>query len=176
MAMNKNVKVVFTALMAAMTCVATMIIQIPSPVNGYVHLGDGFVLLSGIILGPIYGGFAAGIGSMFADLLSGYAVYAGATLVIKALSALAAGLVYHYLKHKVSKVFVLPVILAGVSGGIIVTVFYFLFEAYLLGQGYGAIANVPGNIVQNIAGIITSTALLPVLSKIPYLKNSNFNF
>ena len=40
-------KLVLSALMAALVYVATSIIQIPSPVNGYVNLGDCFVLLSG---------------------------------------------------------------------------------------------------------------------------------
>ena len=48
-------KLVLSALMAALVYVATSIIQIPSPVNGYVNLGDCFVLLSGWLLGPWYG-------------------------------------------------------------------------------------------------------------------------
>ena len=44
-------KLVLSALMAALVYVATSIIQIPSPVNGYVNLGDCFVLLSGWLLG-----------------------------------------------------------------------------------------------------------------------------
>ena len=35
---SKIKKMVLTALLAALTCVATMIIQIPSPMNGYVNL------------------------------------------------------------------------------------------------------------------------------------------
>lgn len=54
-------KLVLSALMAALVYVATSIIQIPSPVNGYVNLGDCFVLLSGWLLGPWYGAAAAGI-------------------------------------------------------------------------------------------------------------------
>ena len=64
---------VFAALLAALVCVATMVIQIPSPANGYVNLGDCFVLLSGWLLGPLHGAAAAGIGSMMADLFLGYA-------------------------------------------------------------------------------------------------------
>ena len=60
---QKTLKLVLSALMAALVYVATSIIQIPSPVNGYVNLGDCFVLLSGWLLGPWYGGAAAGIGS-----------------------------------------------------------------------------------------------------------------
>ena len=41
---NQNIKKLVTAaLLAAMTCVATMIIKIPTPTFGYIHPGDGFV-------------------------------------------------------------------------------------------------------------------------------------
>ena len=33
-------KLVVSALMAALVCVATMVVRIPTPTNGYVNLGD----------------------------------------------------------------------------------------------------------------------------------------
>ena len=90
-------KLVLSALMAALVYVATSIIQIPSPVNGYVNLGDCFVLLSGWLLGPWYGAAAAGIGSMLVDLLSGYGHYVPGTLIIKGLDALVAALIFRAL-------------------------------------------------------------------------------
>ncbi len=50
--MKNTKKMVTAALLAAFTCIATMIIKIPTPTFGYIHLGDGLVLLCGIILGP----------------------------------------------------------------------------------------------------------------------------
>ena len=49
--MKNTKKMVTAALLAAFTCIATMIIKIPTPTFGYIHLGDGLVLLCGIILG-----------------------------------------------------------------------------------------------------------------------------
>ena len=70
---GKNIrKLVLAALLAALTAVATMIIRIPTPTQGYIHLGDGMVLICGILLGPGLGALAAGIGSMMADLIGGY--------------------------------------------------------------------------------------------------------
>lgn len=55
-------KLVMAALFAALCCVATMSIKIPVPAtNGYIHPGDAMVILSGIFLGPVIGGLAAGI-------------------------------------------------------------------------------------------------------------------
>ena len=54
-------KLVLAALFAALTTVMTMVIRIPSPMSGYVNLGDCAVLLSAWILGPGLGCAAAGI-------------------------------------------------------------------------------------------------------------------
>ena len=68
-------KIVFAALFAALTCVATMAIRVPSP-TGYANLGDCFVLCSGWVLGPVWGTISAGVGSMFADIfVLGYVFY-----------------------------------------------------------------------------------------------------
>ena len=64
--------IVTTALMAALACVATMVIRVPSPTGGYMNLGDTVVLLGAFLLGPWYGALAGGIGSALADVLSGY--------------------------------------------------------------------------------------------------------
>ena len=58
---------VMTALFAALACVATMSIRIPTPgTGGYIHPGDAIVILSGVILGPVWGQIcSAGILSMY---------------------------------------------------------------------------------------------------------------
>ena len=66
---------IIAALFAALTCIGTMIIKIPTPTNGYIHPGDGFVLLSGLLLGPVWGALAAGFGSALSDLIGGYFIY-----------------------------------------------------------------------------------------------------
>ena len=78
------------ALFASLVCVATMIVKIPSPMKGYLNLGDCVVLLCGWLLSPLYGFLAAGLGSALADLFSGYIIYAPATFIIKGGMALIA--------------------------------------------------------------------------------------
>jgi len=151
------------SLLAALTCFSTYIIRIPSP-TGYIHPGDSFVILSGIILGPLYGALSAGIGSMLADLLAGYPQYAAVSLIIKALTAVICSLIYRRLKRRI-----VSVITAGIFGGIIVTLGYFCAEYFMYGLG-GALSGVPLNIVQNLFGIILSSMLFPLLCKIPQIK------
>ena len=81
-------KIILAALFAALACVATMSIRIPTiGTGGYIHPGDAIVILCGVILGPVWGFLAAGIGSCMADLLGGYFVYVPITLIIKGLVA-----------------------------------------------------------------------------------------
>lgn len=168
----KILKLVTASLLAALTCIATMVIQIPTPVTGgYIHLGDGLVILSGILLGPVYGALAGGIGSMLADLLTGYMAYVPITLTLKACAAFAAGAVYRGLSKKAVRSHWLPVITGGSCAAILVTLGYFAAEATLLGYGFAAAASIPHNLVQGIFGIVISTVLLEALSRVPFIRS-----
>ena len=48
---NTIKKLVFAALFAALSCAATMVIRIPTPIGGYIHAGDAVVLLSAFLRG-----------------------------------------------------------------------------------------------------------------------------
>lgn len=149
-------KLVLAAVLTALTCVGTMVIKIPT-LHGYLHPGDGFVLLSGFLLGPMPGAAAAGLGSGLADLFAGYTIYAPGTLVIKGVTALVTALIYHKRKS-------LPfALLGGVVGELIMAAGYFLYESAVFGDG--AAAAIPGNLVQGAAGIVISLILLPLLKK-----------
>ena len=166
---NKTFKLVLAALFAALTTVATMFIQIPT-LKGYIHLGDCFVILSGILLGPFYGACAAGIGSMLADVISGYLIFAPATLVIKALAAAFCAIVWKKLSG-FSKSSILKVALSACCAAITVVAGYFVFEIFY--EGFpAAVGEILPNLVQVISGIIISSLLYPALMKIPALSNN----
>lgn len=157
-------KLVYCALLAALTCVATLVIQIPAPVSGYVNLGDCVVLLSAFFLGPWYGAAAAGIGSMLADLLSGFAMYAPATLIIKALMAVAAALLYRALPIKHG---LIRTAIGGAVAEIIMIAGYLLYGGLLMDSFAASLAGVPGNAVQGCVGLILGVLLTAVLKKTP---------
>ena len=82
--MNKTHKLVTYSLLIALVCVGTMFIKIHVPAtNGYVNIGDAFIIISSLMFGPVAGMIAGGIGSAMADLLSGYAHFAVFTLIVK---------------------------------------------------------------------------------------------
>lgn len=168
----KNLKrLVIMALMAALTTIATMAIQIPTPLSGYIHLGDSIVLLSGIILGPVGGAVAAGIGSMMADILTGYFIYAPATLIIKSLAAFVIGLTYRKMTtgKTLSGNHTFYITVSGFLGAIVVVLGYFIYEIFLYGVAASA-ANMVFNVFQGVASILVAILLLPILFKIPDVK------
>lgn len=158
-------KLVMSALLAALVFVATMVIRIPSPTGGYVNLGDCFVLLSGWLLGPWYGAAAAGIGAMLTDLLAGYTYYAPATLVIKALDAMVAALIWRSMGRKRG-----GLIVSGIVGELIMTAGYFAFTALLLGKGLGAALSIPGDLIQGATGIVLGIVLMKLFERTKVLE------
>jgi len=158
--MERPVKrLVSTALFMALCCVATIVIQIPSPTQGYVNLGDCMVLLGAWLLGPWYGMAAGGVGSAMADVLLSYAHYAPGTLVIKGLMGLVAGLLAWRGGSRRSR------LVGGLLAEVIMVCGYFGFSCLILGKGLAAAASIPGNIFQGIVGLTAATALYEALDR-----------
>lgn len=163
--------IILSALLAALTAGATLVIRIPTPTLGYIHPGDGLVLLCGILLGPGPGAVAAGIGSMLADLLGGFPAWAPGTLVIKALTALVSGALYRLCLKRAGMSAPLRVILCGVPAEALMVAGYFLYEVGMLAlsgsalpaASAAALAGVPFNGVQGGVGVAICALLLPVL-------------
>ena len=90
-------KLVLTALMAALTVAGSALrITIPIDIAGTsaFHLGNILCALSGILLGPWFGGLAAGIGSAIYDMLNPlYISECWITFLTKGAYGLVAGLV-----------------------------------------------------------------------------------
>ena len=167
--MNNNLKkLILAALFAALACVATMSIRIPTPgTGGYIHPGDAIVILSGVILGPVWGFLAGGIGSALSDLIGGYFVYVPITFVIKGLVALVSALLYQKV-GKTQKSRYVAVVLGGIADIILVAGGYFVCEYFIYGAG--AAASIPANIIQGIGGLVISCILYPLLISIPNVR------
>ncbi|MBQ7836669.1 MAG: ECF transporter S component [Clostridia bacterium] len=164
--MNNLMKPVKTAAFAAIICVCTMLIAIPLPGNGYANLGDTMVIAAGFFLGPVYGFFAAAIGSAFADIFSSFALYAPATFVIKGLMALVVGVICKSInKHG----FTARLIPASFLAELIMVMGYFIFELFIYDFGVAAV-DVAGNAVQGVCGVAFSMLLVNVLNANKYVR------
>ena len=162
--MKSNTKrIVTAAMLSALCCVATMIIKIPSPLKGYLNLGDCVVLLSGWLLSPAYGFAAAGIGSALADVFSGYMIYAPATFLIKGIMAIIAHFCFLGMRNKFGNT---PAkIIGGTLAEIEMILGYFVFEGFMYGFA-PSLVNIPANAVQGIAGLIIGLLLVKVFEKV----------
>lgn len=85
MSENKEIRrLAFAGLFMAVITVTTAYIHIPTGL-GYTHAGDGFIFLAAAMLPFPYALAAAAFGAALADVLCGMAIWAPATLIIKAL-------------------------------------------------------------------------------------------
>lgn len=159
------------ALLTALVAVATYAIRIPMPAtDGYVNLGDTFVLFCGVVFGPVAGVVAGGIGSALADLIGGYAHWILPTFLIKgAEGALAGGLFFLFKRSGLQRFFA-----AGISsfiGAIWMVVGYFFASWIMKGSAAVAWTSVPGNAAQGGVGVVLSLAILFATAKIRNLSS-----
>ena len=163
---------VTTAMMTAMVMIATTFFKIPNAM-GYIHLGDGFVLLAAIILPKKYACFAGGVGAGLADIYGGYAVWAPWTLVIKIVMVLIVQLFFDFLTKRASngkhiaKIVGIPfaelfayvlAVLWTVSG-------YYIAQGFISGNWIAPVADVPGNELQAAVGSIIAILVSVTLGK-----------
>ena len=161
---GKIKKLVLTALFTALTCVATMVIQIQMPAtNGFVNIGDCFVLLGAVVLGPVYGAVSGGVGSALADLFAGYAHYVPGTLIIKALMAVIAALIFRAMRKHVNAY--VSQLVGSIAAELWMVLGYFLYAWLILGKGLAAASSIPGNLIQGAVGIVAALALYAALGE-----------
>lgn len=160
-------KIVISSIMAALVFVATNIIKISFSSQGYFNIGDCVVLLCGWILTPSYAFLAAGIGSLLADVFSGYFVYAIPTFIIKGLMAVSAHYIYKLLSVRLNKI--IARVLSGLTGELVMVLGYFIFEVFLYGV-VSASLNIPGSLFQGIVGLILSIILINIFKRNKFIQ------
>lgn len=161
--LNNSVKTLaLGGMLAALIFVATSFFKLPvSLTQGYIHLGDGFILMGASLLGGSTAVIAAALGSSLADLLGGYTMYILPTFLIK--GAVAAVAVQFLVKERPLWLTAAGMLLAE---GVMV-IGYFLIEWLVLGYGLAAAAGaVFPNIVQGLSGVIIGMLLLPVIRRV----------
>ena len=159
---NTVQKITAAAMLAALTCVFTMIVKIPTPLNGYVNMGDAIVVLAGWSLSPAYAFLTAGIGSALADLLSGYTAYAVPTFLIKGAMALIALFGVRLFGKKKGGI---PAKIVRASlAEIFMVLGYFVFEGVLYGFA-PSLVNIPANAIQGVVGLVLGCVLVRIFEK-----------
>ena len=148
-------KMTGAAVMLAL-CFVTTLLGIPT-VFGYFHAGDAFALLSAYMLGPWYGVAVAALSGALSDLALGYAVYAPATLILRAVMAfvivfmLRSANGYRFSRFIVSSVVAECVMILG----------YYLYHTVLVGNFAAPLVALPTDGLQAAVSVI----LFQILTK-----------
>jgi energy-coupling factor transport system substrate-specific component len=151
------------AVMVAVVAVLTFAVVFPiAATGGYIHFGDAGVYFAAFAFGPIIGGIAGGVGCAVADLILGYAYFAPLTLVAHGLQGFLAG----YFGYKKG---LAGMIVGWAVGSIALILVYFLGEWLIMPVSLaGALAEVPGNIIQvTVGGLIGIPLVLAVRKAYP---------
>ncbi|MFA9496712.1 MAG: ECF transporter S component [Candidatus Bathyarchaeota archaeon] len=142
-------EIAISAVMAALVCATTLLMQIPIPATqGFFNVGDAMVMVAAITFGPIVGFFAGGLGSSLADLLGGWYVWVPFTLVIKGLEGFLAGSIVVLDDEDRG---IKTMIVAWAIAGSEMVLGYFLVQYYMYGLG-AALIELPFNVLQMVAG------------------------
>lgn len=160
-------------MMAAIICVATMTIRIPTLGSiGYIHPGDSMVFVAAIIFGRKNGVIASAIGMGMADIIAGYMTYAPFTIVIKAVMAFIVATIA-FAKSADGKN-VKRNIAAFTAGGVWMVAGYYVTAIIMLTyitQAYPtlqvgmvfALESIPGNIAQFVVGALIAVPVVKLL-------------
>lgn len=144
------------ALVASVVLVATMF-KVATP-TGYVHLGDGVIYGAALAFGPGFAAASGSLGSALADLLSGYAMWAPWTFVIKGVAGWIIGKIGHNQGRGRQ--------LLGMSLGALWTVLGYAVGTSIMYSPQAAIGESLGNLIQVGSGIAIGLLLGPVLKSI----------
>ncbi|MGC9398287.1 MAG: ECF transporter S component [Anaerolineae bacterium] len=156
-------RMTLVALMAALTFVLTLVPRIPTPIGGYVHLGDVIITFSALAFGPWIGAVVGGLGTALADLYGGYVQFALASLLVHGLQGWAVGWIGRRGENT------LALTAAVVAGAAIVVAGYFVAEIFLMGIADALLELLPNALQGLVGGIVGVPLYLAVKRAYPPL-------
>lgn len=98
---SRTLQLSMAGVFTALVFVATSVFYVSVPqTKGFFNVGEIMIFSTALLLGPIVGAVAGGVGSALADVFLGFGYYAPATLIVKACEG---GLVGFLAKRKLAK-------------------------------------------------------------------------
>ncbi|WP_205961771.1 ECF transporter S component [Psychrobacillus vulpis] len=162
---------ILSSMLIALVFVATLLLNIKLPIaanGGLVHLGTAMLFIASILFGPKKGALAGAIGMGLFDLVSGWTLWAPFTIVARGLQGYIVGKIAWSIGRKGNSIafnLLATIISIPVMLGV-----YYICERVLYGSWIIPVASIPGNIVQNVVGILIAIPVCVVLKKIPLFK------
>ena len=162
--------IIFAGVMAAMVYIVTLF-RFPL-LGSKVHFANAVCLLSGMLLGPVTGGLAAGLGSALYDAFGGGydALNVLITFVSKFAMAWVCGMLMRAPRIRQMK---LGAVIAAVAGSLTYVALYMLKSLLMYGWA-GMVSRFPASIINAAAAIVAAPvfyhAVLPALKASGILK------
>lgn len=163
---------ILTSMAIALVFIATLLLNIRLPIaanGGLVHLGTAMLFIISILFGPKKGAIAGAVGMGLFDLVSGWTLWAPFTVVARGLQGYVVGkIAWSNGRNGQSSAFN---ILGAVASVPFMLVVYYICEAVLFGSWIVPAASIPGNLVQNVVGLLVAIPVCAALKKIPFFKS-----
>ncbi|MEI4463456.1 ECF transporter S component [Exiguobacterium sp. A1_3_1] len=165
-------QLVITAMSIALVLVATLFINIKLPIassGGLVHMGTAMLFLIAILFGPRTALIAGAIGMGLFDLISGWTLWAPFTIVARGLQGYIVGRIAWSSRYKGDNPG-LNIFAMIVSAPVMLAVYY-VCEGILYSNWVAPTASIPGNITQNVLGILVAIPVGIALKKTRFFRN-----
>ncbi len=141
-----------TGVFTAVIFVFTAYLHIPSH-TGYTHVGDAFVYLAACLLPLPYAAFAGAAGAFLADVLTGFALWAPASIIIKAAATM-------FFTAKTDRILTPRNVLALLPASMLCMGGYYGYEVLITANAIAPLAGIWGYVAQ----CVLSSALFLMLA------------
>ncbi|MEW5553382.1 ECF transporter S component [Peribacillus frigoritolerans] len=168
---QNTMDLIINAMLIALVFLSTFFLNIKLPIaanGGLVHLGTAMLFIASILFGPKKAALAGAIGMGLFDIVGGWTLWAPITIVARGLQGYIVGKIA-WSKGRNGTSIAFNVIATIVSIPFMIAVYY-IGEGILYGNWIAPLASVPGDLVQNILGIIVAVPVCVALKKVPYFK------
>ena len=156
---KKQIKLLcFSGLLSALVLVLTAYVHVPVH-TGYVHVGDAFIYLGACLLPLPYAPLVGAVGAALADCISGYALWAPGSLIIKTAT------VFLFSSRR-NKLLTLRNGLATIPAAAVCVGGYYLYEALITRNFAAPVAGILGNLIQSAASALIFIILAATADKL----------
>lgn len=158
---NQRIRLMcFTGIFTALVFVVTAYLHIPT-YNGYVHVGDGLIYIASCLLPWPYAMFVGAGGALLADCLTGYAIWAPGSVIIKGITVLVFSNKGREINTRRNLWALLPAAVICAGG-------YYLYESLITGSFIASLEGIPSSITQSVASSVIFVILGLAIDKIGF--------
>ncbi|OAN12745.1 MULTISPECIES: ECF transporter S component [Exiguobacterium] len=164
-------QLVITSMSIALVFVATLFINIKLPIaanGGLVHMGTAMLFLIAILFGPRTAMIAGAVGMGLFDIVSGWTLWAPFSFVGRGLQGFIVGWIAWTYGRKGTKVSINA--LAMIASVPVMLGVYYICEGILYSNWVAPALSIPGNITQNVVGILVAIPVGIALKKTRFFR------